>query len=152
MPYRIRRVSWQEEGRRLKQIREKVFVCEWRIPRRLEFDEQDKEAKHVLITDDNDQPLAAGRISANGQISRVAVIINCRHSDLAVQVINALLDIAREDGLHEVFINVPLEEVSLYCQQGFSPCGAVYMEAGLPMQRLTCPVGNVRISDFHLCH
>lgn len=152
MSYTVQLVNWDQAKEALSSVREQVFVCEWRIPRRQEFDQYDKIAKHVLISDDNGQPLATGRMLSSGDISRVAVIMSERKNDLATEVIKALLQVAKQMGLEEVYINSPLEDAGFLKLQGFYTVGAVFMEAGLPTQRMACAVNNPRLDHFLLSH
>jgi predicted GNAT family N-acyltransferase len=79
MSYNISQVKWQQAAPLLKIVREKVFVCERRIPKKLEFDQGDKTAYHMLICDGiSNEPIATGRITPQGEISRIAVIMSYR--------------------------------------------------------------------------
>ena len=49
MGYQINKVEWDRQKDQLQQIREKVFVYELHIPKRIEFDSQDKLAHLSLI-------------------------------------------------------------------------------------------------------
>ena len=76
MSYSVSQVAWQQAQPLLKNIREKVFICEKRIPKRIEFDRIDNTAFHILVCDDtSQQPIATGRISSSGEISRIAVLM-----------------------------------------------------------------------------
>ena len=141
MSYSISQVKWQQAAPLLKQIREKVFICERRIPKKIEFDQDDRSAFHMLVSDDkNQEPIATGRISPQGEISRIAVIMSYRSEKLDKFIMQGLFRIARELSLKEVFISSPLEKVSYFTQYEFFPIGAVFMEAGRPKQRMACSI------------
>jgi len=143
MSYSISQVKWQQAAPLLKNIREKVFICERRIPRKIEFDQSDRSAFHMLVCDDKSQePIATGRISPQGEISRIAVVMPYRTEKLDKFIMQGLIRIARELSLQEVFISSPLEKVTYFTEHEFHPIGAVYMEAGRPKQRMACSIMN----------
>jgi predicted GNAT family N-acyltransferase len=141
MSYSISQVKWQQAAPLLKNIREKVFVCERRIPKKIEFDQGDRTAYHMLVCDDNNQePIATGRISPQGEISRIAVVMGYRSEKIDKFIMLGLFRIARKLTLKEVFISSPLEKVDYFTKHGFYPIGSVYMEAGMPKQRMACDI------------
>lgn len=141
MSYSVSRVQWQQAAPLLKDIREKVFICERRIPKKVEFDHNDNSAFHMLVCDDSSQePIATGRISSKGEISRIAVVMEYRQASIDKVIIQGLFRIAEELLLNEVYIYSPLENVSYFAQHHFYPIGAVFMEAGMPKQRMACAI------------
>jgi hypothetical protein len=151
MTYKPRKVSWNRSQSDIKTIREKVFVCEYRIAPQQEFDQQDDCCDHVLLRDDQNAPIATGRIDPHGKISRIAILMQHRNLEVANTVIRKLLEIARAKGLTKVYIDSELEEVEKYTSQGFSASGAVFMDAGIAKQTLTCPVEGFTY-DHSLLH
>lgn len=145
MTYSVSRVPWQQAESLLKDVREKVFICERRIPKKIEFDRYDNTAFHMLVCDDYSQePIATGRISASGEISRVAVLMEFRHEALDKVIMKGLFRIAEELALNEVYIYSPLENVDYFSEHSFYPVGAVFMEAGMPKQRMACPIQHAQ--------
>lgn len=147
MSYKVDRVKWRGNAAEIKSIREKVFVCEYRIPQFQEFDQNDSNCEHVLIRDDNGQAIATGRLGSDGKISRIAVLMKYRSSDAAQQVMAQLLAIAKAKGFTCVSIDSELEDVGKYRRQGFEPIGGVYMDAGIAKQTLTCPLDKFQCDD-----
>ncbi|MDN3651432.1 GNAT family N-acetyltransferase [Thalassotalea ponticola] len=153
MSYHISEVSWQQAKRQLKAVREKVFVCEHRIPPHVEFDSLDQEAFHVLVTDKSTkEPLATGRITKHGEISRICVVMSQRKSPIGKDVIQALLSIAHRNQLKQVFINSSLDAVDYFTRHNFISIGDVFMEAGLPRQRMCCDLVEIDFKRFYLSH
>jgi len=145
MSYSVSRVLWQQAEPLLKDVREKVFICERRIPKEIEFDRNDNSAFHMLVCDDTSQePIATGRISSNGEISRIAVLMEFRRAAIDKIIMRGLFRIAEELALSEVYIYSPLENVSYFSEHNFYPVGAVFMEAGMPKQRMACPIKNAQ--------
>lgn len=144
MNYRVDHVNWKVNADEIKLIREKVFVCEYRIPQDCEFDKVDCNCEHVLIRDHDNTPIATGRICDNGKISRIAVLMTHRKFNVSNQVIDKLLAIAKSKGLVNVFIDSELADVEKYCQYGFNSVGNVFMDAGIAKQVLTCSLDKFK--------
>jgi len=153
MSYSVCRVNWEQAAPLLRTLREKVFICEWRIPKKVEFDRKDRQAFHMLVCDDiSQEPVATGRILPTGEISRIAVLNSYRKDEIVELVLSGLIDIAKELELEEVFIASPLENVHYFSQNNFRPTGAVYMEAGVPRQKMSCLIENLSVAKFYLSH
>lgn len=149
----ISRVQWKQAEPLLKNIREKVFVCEWRIPKKVEFDRKDKSAFHMIVCDDATQePVATGRIMPNGEISRICVLPSYRKHKIDKMVLRGLLKVAADIGLNKVYINSPLEKVEHYQENNFDVAGSVYMEAGIARQKMACEVDKVADVKCYLSH
>jgi hypothetical protein len=147
MSFKVDKVKWRACATDIKKVREKVFVYEYHIPATNEFDSNDVNCEHVLIRDDEDNPIATGRLCSDGKISRIAVLLGHRNSDASKRVITKLLDIAREKGMKRVYIDSDLDDVDKYRAQGFSAVGSVYMDSGIAKQPLACPVDNFHCLD-----
>lgn len=153
MSYTVSTVKWEQAAPLLKNVREQVFVYEWRIPKAVEFDKKDYFAYHVLACHDNTQePIGTGRILSCGEISRIAVLRCHRKEQVDKIILKRLFNIAREMNLKEIFIYSPLEAVDYFQKFNFNPTGAVFMEAGMPKQKMTCPLQEVSIAKYYLNH
>jgi len=146
-------VQWEQAAPLLKNVREKVFICEWRIPKKVEFDKKDQHAIHILVCDDiTQEPVATGRILSTGEISRIAVLMSYRSQDVVKIVMRALLHIAKDLKLDEIFMYSPLESVEYFRNYHFITAGAVFMEAGMPRQRMVCAVEEIENAKYELTH
>lgn len=153
MSYTSCRVDWSVAEQLLRDVREKVFVCEWRIPQKVEFDRKDRQAYHILVCDDiSQEPIATGRILPSGEISRIAVLMGHREQQVTELILKELKQIASELELKEVFISCPLHHVEHFTQLQFIPNGAVFMEAGIAMQQISCQLANLPQADYCLSH
>ena len=153
MSFSICRVQWEQAAPLLKNVREKVFVCEWRIPKKIEFDKKDPYAYHMLVCDDlTQEPVATGRILSTGEISRIAVLMSYRKQNVDQKVMEGLLAIAKDINLDEVFIYCPLESVDYFRKFNFASAGAVFMEAGMPRQRMVCSVERIKQANYCFTH
>jgi predicted GNAT family N-acyltransferase len=152
MTFFAKNVDWGHEQHKLKKIREKVFVCQWRIPKEYEFDSQDNIAFHVLVVNEHNQEVATGRITPKGEIGRIAVEPEFRGPEVYQALFNALLNIARQRGLEDVLVQCELEGVSYYQQQGFRPVGSVFMDAGVARQAMLCNLKDFNLERVELTH
>lgn len=153
MSYTVSRVKWEQAAPLLKNVREQVFVCEWRIPKHIEFDRKDRFACHVLACHDKTQePIGTGRILSSGEISRIAVLKYCRKDRVDKAILRTLFNIAREMDLKEIFIYSPLDATDYFKKLKFNSSGSVFMEAGMPKQKMTCPLSEVSVAKYYLSH
>ena len=153
MSYTVSRVQWEQAAPLLKNVREQVFVYEWRIPKSIEFDRKDHFANHVLACNDKTQEaIGTGRILSTGEISRIAVLKACRKDQVDKIILQALFKIAREMNLKEIFIYCPLETIDYFRKFNFNTEGAVFMEAGMARQKMTCPLNEVSVAKYYLSH
>ena len=152
MAFIAKNVDWGHEQHKLKKIREKVFVCQWRIPAEYEFDHQDSIAFHVLVVNEHNQEVATGRITPSGEIGRIAVEPEFRGPEVYQALFNALLNIAQRHGLQDVIVQCELEGVNYYQQQGFRPVGTVFMDAGIARQSMLCSLKDFKLERVELTH
>lgn len=148
----IEKVNWRHSKRRLKKLRDRVFVCEWRIPRHLEFDEHDPISDHVLIVDSDGAEIATGRITPEGEIGRIAVISHHRSKEIYDVLYATLLDIAKENDLEDIYVQCELDGVDHFRECGFRAVGGVYMDSGTPRQKMSCPINKFAWSRVELTH
>ncbi|MEW9796676.1 GNAT family N-acetyltransferase [Alteromonas sp. CYL-A6] len=152
MAFHIENVDWKSGQHRLKQLREKVFVIEWHLPQEAEFDEHDSSAYHVLISDEKNQPIATGRLTRDGDIGRIAVSHRYRNLAMYKKLFGALVAIARKQNVAELKVTCDLDSVRYHSTLGFSPCGPVFMEAGIPRQRMACSSQAFVLPDVEHLH
>jgi predicted GNAT family N-acyltransferase len=152
MGYQVNEADWHSQKDLLQHIREQVFVYELHIPKHIEFDSLDKFAYHVLVTDDGHFPVATGRLCSDGLISRIAVLPKHRNRKVYKSLLNFIVELASNQGIEEVSINCILNEVERFKRNGFIQQGNVFMEAGIPRQRMQCPVSAFNTTPFTLVH
>ena len=152
MSLRVKNVAWKDAKHTLSKLREQVYVYGWRIPADREFDQQDNDAFHVLMSDNEQRPIATARLTTTGELGRVAVKPKFRGEPVYKALYGALLDIAREKNIKEVTIQCDLNGVDVFKQHGFKPVGNVFMDAGIPRQKMVCPVDKFRIDRVELTH
>jgi YbgC/YbaW family acyl-CoA thioester hydrolase len=127
--------SWNDLGRAAERLRLEVFVREQGIPREIEIDEFDPICRHVVAFNRLNQPIATGRLVSEapgvGRIGRMAVARELRGSRVGRQVLDSLVQAARDRGDGEVVLHAQRHAQSFYLRAGFVPEGEIYDEAGI---------------------
>ena len=132
----IRTGDWKALGETAGAVRNEVFVVEQRIPKEMEWDEADAMAVHAVATNRLGQALATGRLLPAGpgevRIGRMAVTRVLRGAHLGRQILHALVDIAEQQGAHEVVLHAQCSAQGFYDRLGFVPRGELFEEVGIP--------------------
>jgi predicted GNAT family N-acyltransferase len=153
MSYSISLVPWEQAAPLLKSVREKVSICERRTPRKVEFDNKDKEAVHILVCDDDThEPIATGRILPNGEISRISVLKPYRSVELVKRVMAVLLKTAVDLKLDKVYMYSSLSSIPFFSKYHFKAVGSVFMKSGIPKQCISCPIDSIKHAHYQLTH
>lgn len=124
-------VKWSKSASELSMIRRRVFIDEQNVPEELEWDGLDPDALHALAHI-ADQPVACGRLLADGHIGRMAVLKEWRGRGIGRAVLETLLNAAQANGKQEVFLHAQTTAVGFYEQAGFIVEGKEFMDAGIP--------------------
>jgi len=111
-------------------IRNEVFVNEQNVPKELEIDGLDIEAKHVLAFVDG-VPIGTGRILSDGHIGRVAVLKDYRGLGIGKLIMKELIKWAQDMSLEKVWLSSQWHAHSFYLDFGFVCVDEIYKEAGI---------------------
>ena len=122
---------WPDDSAALGAIRRSVFIEEQQVPEALEWDGQDAVCQHVLVTDDRGHPVGTGRMKVDGHIGRMAVLQEYRGQGIGSAILAALLDLARQQKCHRVYLHAQVEAISFYEKQGFTVNSEEFMDAGI---------------------
>jgi len=123
---------WKDCKQSLSLIRRKVFIEEQNVPEALEWDEFDNTATHVLVSTDNDTPIATGRIKADGHIGRMAVLKQYRNQGLGSGILLTLLNTAMQNKLNTVYLHAQVTAIAFYEKHGFTCSSEEFLDAGIP--------------------
>lgn len=128
---RVNHVSFVGDTEKaIRAIRRTVFTGEQHVDPAIDFDGQDALAMHALARVD-DMPVGTGRMLGDGHIGRIAVLREYRGRGIGTQIIRALLDRARQEGLPRVYLGSQMHAVGFYEKLGFTTYGLPFMEAGI---------------------
>jgi predicted GNAT family N-acyltransferase len=130
--FSVNAVDWQGSGAALEEIRRRVFIEEQAVPESLEWDGLDEGAIHVLACDSNGHSIGCGRLLPEGRIGRMAVLPEWRGKGVGSAMLQALLEIAREQDMAEVSLSAQVTAIPFYEKAGFTVCSEIYQDAGIP--------------------
>ncbi len=133
---RIEAVAWQTHAPMLVDIRTAVFVREQGVPLELEMDDRDSAATHLLAFAPDGTAIATGRLLVDGHIGRMAVRAKWRHRGVGRRLLDRLVRIADSRNLPWVFLHAQSAAVGFYEQAGFTREGDIFMDAGIPHQKM----------------
>lgn len=134
--FHIRRVDWQQHGEVCAALRKQVFFDEVRLAYYATLDGIDHACRHVLALSKDDEPIGTGRIDADWNISRIAVLRNWREQSVGTAILNELIAIARDHDATAVSCSAPMFSVDYFRSQQFEPIGSVYRNADVPHQKM----------------
>lgn len=109
------------------ELRWQVLRAPWQQPRGSERDEYEANATHRMILDDAQQVRAVGRLhtldSETGQLRYMAVDPDYRGQGLGKQMLLALEDAARVQGLQNLVLHARKPVVAFYRREGYELLG-----------------------------
>lgn len=130
-------LPWAQAQAWAESVRRQVFIEEQQIDEADEWDAQDAQALHAVVLNEAGMPLATGRMFPDSQqvgmalIGRMAVVKAMRGRGLGKQVLQALMQAAKQAGFTHVKLHAQTSAQAFYAAQGFVPEGDVYDEVGI---------------------
>jgi predicted GNAT family N-acyltransferase len=135
----VQRVANDEERARAYAIRWEVFVEEQGVPEDMELDEHDAHAVHVLAIAGG-EAIGTGRLvmyaPGEGKIGRMAVLKMGRGQGAGTAIMAALTEAAKEQAMKVLILDSEVEARPFYARLGYVPEGEIFMDAGMPHQRM----------------
>ncbi|MDY6815019.1 MAG: GNAT family N-acetyltransferase [Pseudomonadota bacterium] len=141
MTVRIRKYSWQLAPGHIREIRQRVFIEEQRVPPELEWDDTDEIADHFLAVLPDNTPVGVARLFSSldetGHIGRMAILPGHRGQGIGQALLRRLL--AEAAGQYdEVRLSAQEHAIPFYQRSGFHVCSDVYDDAGIPHCDMRC--------------
>lgn len=127
----IREARWPEDEEALAQLRTAVFVVGQGVPREIEWDGLDAQARHVIAEQDG-AAVGCGRLLPDGRVGRLAVLEGVRGQGVGSRLMAFLQHLARRAGLTDLYLHAQLASVPFYERHGFETSGETFEEAGIP--------------------
>jgi predicted GNAT family N-acyltransferase len=126
----IQVVDWHHKQDVLKAIRKSVFIDEQHVPRDLEWDGQDNDCTHFLASI-NATPVATARLTAKGQIGRMAVLREYRGHGIGSRLLVNVIEQAKQLGHRQVFLHAQVNVIGFYQKHGFRAEGDIFIDAAI---------------------
>ena len=136
---RIESAAFGEQQDLIYGIRRTVFILEQSVPEEIEMDSLDPTARHVVAYLD-DRPVGTGRITAEGRIGRMAVLVEHRNRGVGQAILKRLMEIGREIGVPKFILSAQCHAIPFYERMGFEVCSPVFQEADIDHQEMERPV------------
>ncbi|MDW8468861.1 MAG: GNAT family N-acetyltransferase [Burkholderiales bacterium] len=134
--YRIELLSWDKAQPIAAPIRFAIFVAEQNVPPDIELDDMDEKSVHAIAYAPDGKAVGTGRLLPDGRIGRMAVLKEWRRQGVGTAILDALVQEARRRGHAEVSLSAQLQAAEFYRNHGFVAEGKVYLEAGIPHQKM----------------
>lgn len=131
----VRLADWQTDRAAIRDIRNRVFVEEQKVPLELEWDEHEESAQHFLVYSHN-KAIGTGRLTGGGKIGRMAILKEARGLGAGLELLLRICKFARVSGQKNVYLNAQTRAVPFYEKAGFTPVGDEFMEADIPHIRM----------------
>lgn len=133
---RIEIVKYADYQDEIVRIRHDVFVIGQNVPSDLEIDGKDPQCLQVLVWDDQNHPVATGRMQSDGKIGRMAVLESRRGQGIGSLMLDTFVDHARSNAYKQVYLNSQTHATPFYEKAGFVSEGKIFYEAGIPHVRM----------------
>jgi predicted GNAT family N-acyltransferase len=148
-PFTIREATSSDDWRRVRAVRQSVFVEEQACPPEEEWDAWDaperrgRDVHHLLGLADG-EPVACARWRAVGtdagqaaKLERFAVLPDLRGRGLGRRLVARVLADARAAGHGRFVLHAQAQAAGLYAAFGFAPVGGPFVEAGIEHVKMT---------------
>ncbi|MGZ4122757.1 MAG: GNAT family N-acetyltransferase [Tumebacillaceae bacterium] len=133
---KVIKITNEEQYGQALAIRKVVFVEEQNVPVEIEIDENEAVATHVLAYDENETPVATGRIrpyaEGVGKMERIAVLQEVRSGrGYGRAIMDKLEAIGRELGFRKFVLEAQIHAEKFYEKLGYTTISEPFMEAGI---------------------
>lgn len=136
---RIDLLNWTKAAPLVMPLRIAVFVTEQGVPLEIEADEWDAVCLHAVARTATEEVIGTGRLrieASTGYIGRMAVAKTWRQQHIGGQILTALVRAGHTHQLNTLRLHAQTHATAFYERHGFTPEGAVFMEAGIPHQEM----------------
>lgn len=141
MDIRFRKYSWQLAPASVRDIRERVFIREQKVPPELEWDQTDEIADHYLAVLPDNTPAGVARLFSTleetGHIGRMAILPEHRGSGIGEALLRHLIQ-ESAGRFSELRLSAQEHAIPFYQRSGFHICSDVYDDAGIPHYDMRC--------------
>ncbi|PLY16778.1 MAG: GNAT family N-acetyltransferase [Sedimenticola sp.] len=130
--FTLRLADWHRDMGNLRALRKTVFIEEQAVPKAIEWDGLDQDARHAIAEDGEGQAIGTGRLLNTGQIGRMAVLQPWRNQGVGAAILSTLIAEAASTGSYPLlFLNAQRHAEAFYARHGFRPVGEEFFEAGI---------------------
>jgi predicted GNAT family N-acyltransferase len=130
----VKVVTTEQELNDAYSIRKKVFIEEQQVPPEEEIDQNEAEATHFVLYE-NDQPVGAGRfrvLAGIGKVERICVLKGQRKTGAGKELMNFIEKYAQTNGISTLKLNAQTHAIPFYSRLGYSTISEEFLDAGIP--------------------
>lgn len=135
--YHVEQTVWKDSFNEILAVRHKVFMVEQHFSDKVLCDINDNDCFHIIVRDEQEQVVGSGRITEQGRIGRIAVLLSHRGNGLGNKILERLVEIAQQQAISKLSLNAELSERNMYNTHQFAVAGPVFMKQGIPHQMFT---------------
>jgi predicted GNAT family N-acyltransferase len=131
----VQLVTTKEQLEDAYSVRRTVFVHEQHVPLEEEIDQFEDEATHVVLYDDNEEPIGAARVrvlDGIGKLERICVLSTARKKGAGKLIVNKLEEIATAQGVSKLKLNAQTHAIPFYERLDYETISDVFLDAGIP--------------------
>ncbi len=139
----IIQVTWQQAESHLREVRTKVFIEEQCVPPDLEWDELDESARHLLVMNDANEPIACARLLNNGSIGRMAVLRDWRGLGVGSTLLRMAIELQQKQGAKIITLSAQMHAIAFYEKAGFVVSSQPYLDANIPHVDMLLTLGHL---------
>ena len=137
------------------ELRRKVFCEEQGFSVEGEIDDGDKMAVYAIAYDDNDMPIATGRLCIRDDhftVGRVCVLKPYRGMQVGDFIMRMLLYRAQDLNAGSVYLSAQYDKVDFYRRYGFEPYGEIVLDESYPHRMMKVDGDKINIEGTCGCH
>lgn len=133
-----------ENAETVARLRYDALYREWGLPRSLSEDTDGRSYRHIAVFDGH-RMVGYARLhleTAEPQISQVAVARDRRGEGIGALLVETLVEMARQEGRAEVFLDARVHVIGFYERLGFEVVGEEFLSkrTGTPHRRMRLAV------------
>ena len=131
----IKIVTTEEELQQAYHVRKTVFVEEQNVPIEEEIDHLEEESTHFIVTNEDNEPIGAGRfrvVDSYGKVERICVLAEARTSGVGRALMEAIEQYALSQEIEITKLNAQVQAIPFYESIGYAIISDEFLDAGIP--------------------
>ena len=131
----IKIVTTEEELQQAYHVRKTVFVEEQNVPIEEEIDHLEEESTHFIVTNEDNEPIGAGRfrvVDSYGKVERICVLAEARTSGVGRALMEAIEQYALSQEIEITKLNAQVQAIPFYESLGYAIISDEFLDAGIP--------------------
>ena len=135
---RVKRVFSRKELKKAFAIRMRVFVREQGVPAKIELDDDDRRAIHLLAFAAG-KSVGSARVvlrRSGAKIGRMAVLKSYRGKGVGTKLLQWAIEAAKRKRARGIYLHAQVPVIGFYEAAGFRAVGPVFDEAGIPHRKM----------------